>query len=175
MESRSQQSSLGNLLPQVLGTVNKRNSAKNPSFEHFVKWDAVGDERTRDHTDGVFYLEERGVRTLIVYVDSPVWTSEFTMDKSLFLSRIEMKFGSSWIDDLRFKVSSRVSENKKRERLLQKQQEDEGVNLANVPLSAQEQAEITQQVEVLEDTELQDSVRSALEAYTKWKKSERNG
>lgn len=166
MARSGQQESLDNLLALVLNNVNQRNANRNPSFEHFVKWDRVGDERSKEHTDGVFYLEENGVRTLIVYVDSPVWVAEFTMDKTAYLARVQVYYGTTWIDDLRFKVSSRVSEKKRHARA----QEDAGPDIKDVTLTDEEMNEVEEAISVVSDGELKESMRRAMEACKKWDK-----
>lgn len=170
--STSSFTSLKDSLAQVITSSSKETSHKTPLFSHFLKWDQVGDERTKNHTDGVFYLEEDGVRTLIVYTDSPTWAQEFTLDKSLFLTRVEVMFGDTWIDNLRFVVSTHVSKKKNNQQTNVLYDQAFVCDTSQVTLSEHEIQEINSLVQSVSDEKLQGAIKKALIASVKWQKAQ---
>lgn len=157
---------LSNLFDDVLSRANLKTSSKNNSFIHVVRWDSVSDERTKAHTDGVFYLEDNNKRILIVYVDNPVWVAEFNMDKMLYLTRIKLKYSTDWIDDIHFKVSSRTHKQKKQEQLQQKQVQE--VQAKDIVLSSRELDEIQLMCSNITNKKLRSQIISSMTAYKKW-------
>ncbi|MDO5044281.1 MAG: DciA family protein [Coriobacteriia bacterium] len=162
-------SQLRYLFESVLSSANSLTAKRNSNFSHFIKWDKIGDEKTRAHTDGVFYLEEKDTRTLIVYTDTPLWAAEFTMDKNIYMTRIAFEFGDSWIDELRFKPSSRVSKKKQYEAQQKKKEE---YSLNSVELKETELNEIYSLINSVEDKKLKNQIFETMVTYYKWQKLE---
>lgn len=158
---------LSNIFEQVLTQANLKTTSKNNYFIHFVRWDSIGDERTKTHTDGVFYLEKDNKRILIVYVDSPVWVAEFTMDKIIYLTRIKLKYNTSWVDDIHFKVSSRTHKNlSNRYKKLKKSTNIN--NFQSIELKKDERLEIDKMCSTITSTSLREKITSSMIAYKKW-------
>ena len=65
-------------------------------------WLEINGDTERRHTKGVHLLEE-GLKTLLVYVDSPSIVQDFTMNKHLYLGRFNM--ADIYIDDIQFRLS----------------------------------------------------------------------
>ncbi len=54
-------------------------------------WAAAVDPRVQQHVTGVYVIPDSGARAVIVYVDSPLWSTELNMQRELLRLKLNMK------------------------------------------------------------------------------------
>jgi hypothetical protein len=77
-----------------------------------VIWQKIASERVLKHTDNVVYSTRSKDTEILVYVDSPVYAAELTMDKEIYRLRMQQETGKD-ISDIKFLISRRTSLRKK--------------------------------------------------------------
>lgn len=132
-------------------------------LEDLYKWAHIVDELTLQHTVAVWKREENSFRTLWVYIDSTVLSSQFQMSKSLYLAHIDMVYKDSWVDDIQFKYSPYKTQRE----LMKNLSEKKPPHLDKAQLSLEELHEIEELCAYIQDEKLSQAARRAMVACYK--------
>jgi len=132
-------------------------------------WERVADQAVLEHTDNIFVFMKDGKRTMVCYVDSPIWAAELNADSFRFRMSMERELGGDPIEVVKF-VTSRKSYERKafKKRMDSPASYEEAV--PSIPLTGSELKHIEDQAEKITSPELRKSLLEARIKDLEWKK-----
>lgn len=121
------------------------------------------------HTNNVYIMNKEGVRTLIVYVDESIFAAELNAQRELIKLKLLELFGED-IEEFEIYVSRGNYKDNHPYTSESFQEADE--TAVSVPLDANEKAQVSNAVSVVDDERLRKSIEKAMTASMEWKKGE---
>ena len=132
-------------------------------------WEKVAEPTVLDHTDNIFLFMKDGKRTLICYVDSPMWAAELNADSFRFRIGMERELGCGPIEVVKF-ITSRDSYERKQFQKKTEQTPDYIEDVEPVPLSPEELRKVEEQAEKITSPVLRKTLLEARIKDMEWKK-----
>lgn len=133
-------------------------------------WEEVAPEEILEHTDKVYVKKDAntGKKLMIVYIDSPGLAADMSARKWRIKMQVEKELGEGPLEDIKFIPSSALYKKetfRKRDKEQEKEHDIEPVNL-----DENERREIEEEVSIVEDGELRETLLKARIIDAEWKK-----
>lgn len=160
---------LSGLMGSYLGDLRVTQSSRNRFFALHRIWEDIGDANTHEFTRGIYLIEDADPPTLKVYVESPQWAQEFTMNKVFYLAKLKRRYPEAPFSDLVFVVNKDVKRKKAAEKKEAEPHYREMGDIS-VTLDEKERQEIVGMVSDIRSDDVREAARKATEAYLSWKK-----
>jgi hypothetical protein len=167
MKRRGRQTQLGTSLQGMIGRLDRRGEGGAASALAGAAWLSIVGSTVQAHTTGAYMREG----TLIVYVDSPAWSTELSAMSERYRTALNEEIGQELVREMRFSVSRKVIE-QHRIVAVEKERDDfyKEDNVPSVPLSSSERAQVEASVEAIPDLELREAVLRATVKDLEWKR-----
>jgi hypothetical protein len=134
-------------------------------------WRTAAGPEVDKHTTGVALRSGE----LLVYVDSAVWASELSIMAEQYRVRVNEEIGEELVRSVRFTVSRKVQEEKRREHAERRLAEpDRGPETKPLPLDDQERAQVESMAAAIHDPDVRDAAVRAMVRHLEWKKGNRS-
>ena len=167
MKRPGKQTQLSSALSGIVARLDRKSGGGYSVARVASVWPEVAGPAVSSHTTGAHMRE----RTLIIYVDSPIWATELTAMSEQYRVAINEGLGEELVRHVRFSVSKKVVERRGLEQ--QVEELDEFYNrdvVESVPLSPEELAQVEASVSIVHDRELREAVLGATVRDMEWKK-----
>lgn len=136
-------------------------------------WNVSVDDRIREHVVAVFVIPNTDEREMIVYVDTPIWAAELSMQEELLKLKLNMEMKSEQIEKIKFVVSKEQYTNKKRRQSTYEELKEEERRykvVQPVELDEEELLDIQEAVAHIEDDTVREAAYAAAKANLEWSK-----
>jgi len=167
VKRHGRQIQLGDSLQALVGRLDRKTGGGALSAVAGSAWQAVAGPTVLKHTTGAFLRD----KTLVVYVDSPIWATELAAMADHYKQAVNTEAGQELVSEVRFSVSRKVVE---QHRIVQNQSEVEQFygedNVPSVQLTTAERAQVVDSVKAIPDEELRETVLRATVKDLEWKK-----
>lgn len=122
------------------------------------------------HTNNVYIMDKKDVRTLIVYVDESIFAAELNAQRELIKLKLLELFGE---DVEEFEILISRGSYKNNHPYLLPADEAAPAPAPSVPLDERERSYVTHTVSTVEDRRLRTTLQKAMTADMEWKKGEK--
>ena len=132
-------------------------------------WERVASEEVLSHTDNIFVFMKEGVRTMICYVDMPIWAAELNANTMFYQMEMSRELGGSPIEVVKF-ITSKGSY---RRQHFSKKVEETPEYMDDVPsiaLTDEERARIELEAQKISSPTLRKALLEARIKDLEWKK-----
>jgi hypothetical protein len=160
-------SDIFNELSKIVGKLDRRSGGAYRQARAAWAWTEIAGPTVESHTTGAHLRGDE----LIVHVDSPVWATELSALSEQYRLAINEALGQETVRSVRFTVSRKVDDTRKREREeIEAEEFYRKDAVESIPLTEQERAQVVASAERIDDQELRETVIRATIADLEWKK-----
>ena len=186
-EIRNGGTGIGDAMRDLMSGIERNDPEMVASARTSQMWARVADDAQRSHTDAVYTVPGTRGSEVVVYVDSNIWATELALQGEILRLRMNMAFQEMMREDgvpessinperikkLRFSASNKRYRGKRADDVsISQQLLDEGMHIdaTPVPLTAEELAEIEEEVSGIQDPVIRKAAAAAMQADLELKK-----
>ena len=165
-----------NIASEIKGLVGDLERA-NPSLSVTARikkaWNKTVDDRISKHVVALFVVPNTAESEVIVYVDSPIWAAELSMQEDLIKLKLNMDLQKEQIEKIKFIVSKEQYINKEKKRTTYDELREEEESYKKVEpahLDDDELLSIQEAVAHIEDDQMRMAAYAAAKANLEWQK-----
>lgn len=132
-------------------------------------WERVAEPEVLSHTDNIFVFTKDGVRTMVCYVDLPIWAADLNANAFIYQMEMSRELGGDPIEVVKF-VTSKASY--KTQNFSKKVEEVPSYieNVPSIPLSDEERVALEEEASKISSSSLRKTLLEARIKDLEWKK-----
>lgn len=168
---------IGSEIKGLVGNLERANPSLSATARIKKAWNKSVDDRIKKHVVAIFVVPNTDESEVIIYVDSPIWAAELSMQEDLIKLKLNVDLQREQIEKIRFIVSKEQYVNKEKKRTTYDELREEEESYRSVEparLDEEELLSIQEAAAHIEDDKMRMAAYAAAKANLEWQKGLEN-